>query len=168
MGELTAARVRAINAPGKYYDQHGLILRVAPGGSKQWVWRGTIRGRRRDIGLGAVAYTTLAEARDIAYHYRKVARAGGGPTAMRPDTTAPTFAEASEKVIEAHRGGWKDSGRSEDSWRSSLQRYAHSQIGSMPVDEITTADLARVLLPIWHEKRETARKVKTRLGVVMR
>ena len=38
----------------------------------------------------------------------------------------------------------------------------------MPVDEITTADLARVLLPIWHEKRETARKVKTRLGVVMR
>ena len=168
MGKLTAARVRAINAPGKYYDQHGLILRVAPGGSKQWVWRGTIRGRRRDIGLGAVAYTTLAEARDIAYHYRKVARAGGDPTAMRPDTTAPTFAEASEKVIEAHRGGWKDSGRSEDSWRSSLQRYAYSQIGSMPVDEITTADLARVLLPIWHEKRETARKVKTRLGVVMR
>ena len=168
MGKLTAARVRAINAPGKYYDQHGLILRVAPGGSKQWVWRGTIRGRRRDIGLGAVAYTTLAEARDIAYHYRKVARAGGDPTAMRPDTTVPTFAEASEKVIEAHRGGWKDSGRSEDSWRSSLQRYAYSQIGSMPVDEITTADLARVLLPIWHEKRETARKVKTRLGVVMR
>ena len=38
----------------------------------------------------------------------------------------------------------------------------------MPIDEITTADLARVLLPIWHEKRETARKVKTRLGVVMR
>ena len=168
MGKLTAARVRAINAPGKYYDQHGLILRVAPGGSKQWVWRGTIRGRRRDIGLGAVAYTTLAEARDIAYDYRKLARAGGDPTATRPDSTTPTFAEASEKVIEAHRGGWKDSGRSEDNWRASLQRYAYPHIGSMPVDEITTADLARVLLPIWHEKRETARKVKTRIGVVMR
>ena len=168
MGKLTAAGVRAINAPGKYYDQHGLILRVAPGGSKQWVWRGTVRGRRRDVGLGAVAYTTLAEARDIAYEYRKLARAGADPTAMRPDSTAPTFAEAFEQVIEAHRGGWKEGGKSEENWRSSLQRYAYPQIGSMPVDEITTADLVRVLLPIWHEKRATARKVKTRVGVVLR
>ena len=79
MGKLTAASVRGMNKPGKYYDQHGLILRVAPGGSKQWVWRGTVRGRRRDIGMGAVAYTSLAEARDIAYQYRKLARAGIDP-----------------------------------------------------------------------------------------
>ncbi len=168
MGKLTAAGVRAANKPGKYYDQHGLILRVAPGGSKQWVWRGTVRGRRRDIGLGAVAYTTLAEARDIAYEFHKLARAGGNPAALRRDSPAPSFAEAVERVIEAHRGGWKDGGKSEENWRSSLQRYAYPRIGSMPVDEITTADLVRVLLPIWHEKRETARKVKTRMGVVMR
>ena len=168
MGRLTAARVRAVKKPGKYYDQHGLILRVAPGGSKQWVWRGTIRGRRRDIGLGAVAYTPLAEARDIAYEYRKTARAGGDPTVSCADSTVPTFAELAERVIEAHRGGWKENGKSEENWRSSLQRYAYPRIGAMPVDEITTADLVRVLLPIWHKKRETARKVKTRMGVVMR
>ena len=57
MGKLTAASVRGMKKPGKYYDQHGLILRVAPGGSKQWIWRGTVRGRRRDIGLGAFEYT---------------------------------------------------------------------------------------------------------------
>ena len=168
MVRLTAARVRALDTPGKYYDQHGLILRVAPGGSKQWVWRGTIRGRRRDLGLGAVAYTTLAEARDIAYEYRKMARAGGDPVALRRNLSTPTFAEAFERVIETHRGGWKEGGKSEENWRSSLQRFAGPLIGSMPVDEITTADLLRVLLPIWHEKRETARKVKTRIGVVMR
>ena len=168
MVRLTAARVRALDTPGKYYDQHGLILRVAPGGSKQWIWRGTIRGRRRDLGLGAVAYTTLAEARDIAYEYRKMARAGGDPVALRRDRSTPTFAEAFERVIETHRGGWKEGGKSEENWRSSLQRFAGPLIGSMPVDEITTADLLRVLLPIWHEKRETARKVKTRIGVVMR
>ena len=168
MGKLTAARVRAIKTPGKYYDQHGLILRVAPGGSRQWVWRGTVRGRRRDIGLGAVAYTTLAEARDIAYEYRRIARAGGNPVPSRPEATVPTFAEAAERVIEAHRGGWKEGGQSEENWRSSLQRYAYPKIGSMHVDEITTADLVQVLLPIWHKKRETARKVKTRMGVVMR
>ncbi len=168
MGKLTAARIRALNEPGKYYDQHGLILRVAPGGSKQWVWRGTVRGRRRDIGLGAVAYTKLAEARDIAYEYRKLARAGGDPLDLRRTNAVPTFAEAAERVIETRRGGWKGGGFSEENWRSSLQRYAYPHIGSMPVDEITTADLVRVLIPIWHTKRETARKVKTRVGVVMR
>ena len=168
MGRLTAASVRGIKTPGKYYDQHGLILRVAPGGSKQWVWRGTIRGRRRDLGLGSVTYRTLAEARDLAYEYRRIARGGGDPTLLRPGSSVPTFAEASELVIDAHRGGWKDGGRSESNWRSSLQRYAYPQIGSVPVDAVTTADLVRILLPIWHTKRETARKVKTRVGVVMR
>lgn len=167
MGRLTTADVRTLRTPGKYYDQHGLILRVAPGGSKQWIWRGTIRGRRRDVGLGSVTYTSLAEARDIAYEYRKLARAGLDPT-VRQSRAAPTFAAAVELVIATHRGGWKKGGKSEENWRSSLQRFAYPHIGDMPVDEITSADLVRVLLPIWHEKRETARKVKTRMGVVMR
>lgn len=168
MGKLTAASVRGIHKPGKYYDQHGLVLRVAPGGSKQWVWRGTVRGRRRDIGMGAVAYTTLAEARDIAYGYRKLARAGIDPKSMQSNDFAPTFAEAVEQVIEAYRPGWKDTGRSEENWRSSLRRFVYPALGSTPVDQITTADLVRVLMPLWHTKSETARKLKTRLGVVMR
>ena len=168
MGKLTIASVRSLRKPGKYYDLHGLILRVAPGGSKQWIWRGTVRGRRRDIGLGSVTYTTLAEARDIAYRYRKLARSGIDPTSTKPDDFAPTFAEAVEQVIEAYRPGWKGTGRSEENWRSSLRRYVYPALGSTPVDLITTADLVRVLLPVWHTKTETARKLKTRLGVVMR
>ena len=168
MGRLTVSSVRALSKPGKYYDQHGLILRVAPGGSKQWIWRGTVRGRRRDIGLGSVTYTTLEEARDVAYRYRKLARAGIDPTSSQSGDLVPTFAEAVEQVIEAYRPGWKDTGRSEENWRSSLRRYVYPALGSTPVDQITTADLVRVLLPIWHTKAETARKLKTRLGVVMR
>ncbi|WP_419939278.1 Arm DNA-binding domain-containing protein [Candidatus Palauibacter sp.] len=49
---LTAAFVRTVTTPGKYCDQHGLILRVRPSGSRQWIWRGTVRGRRVDLGLG--------------------------------------------------------------------------------------------------------------------
>lgn len=168
MGKLTAASVRGIHKPGKYYDQHGLVLRVAPGGSRQWIWRGTVRGRRRDIGMGAVAHTTLAEARDIAYQYRKLARAGIDPRSTRRNDFTPTFAEAVEQVIEAYRPGWKDTGGSEENWRSSLRRYVYPALGSALVDQITTADLVRVLLPVWHTKPETARKLKTRLGVVMR
>ena len=110
MEKLTAAGVRGIKTPGKYYDQHGLILRVAPGGSKQWVWRGTIRGRRRDVGLGSVAYTTLAEARDIAYEYRKIARAGGDPTAERHLKGPVPQVQAKEgpmpQLVNRRRSGW--------------------------------------------------------------
>lgn len=163
--KLTASQVRSITEPGKYIDQHGLMLRVAPGGSKQWVWRGTIHGKRRDVGMGAVAYTPLAEAREIAFEYRRISRRGGDPRTARTSSGVPIFDEAVEAVIDAHRGGWKN-GRSETNWRRPLT-YAAS-LGRVPVDQITTSDLARVLLPIWHEKPETARKLRTRLGMVMR
>ena len=166
---LTAAKVRSISTPGKYTDQHGLLLRVAPGGSKQWIWRGTIRGKRRDLGLGAADLTTLAEARELAYEFRRLARQGGDPSTLRyqPSATA-TFEVVADAAIAARQGGWRDQGRTETIWRSSLERFVYPAIGSVPVDQITTADLARVLRPLWHDKHETARKLKTRIAVVMR
>ena len=107
MRQLTAAFVRTVTVPGKYGDQHGLILRVTASGSKR-IWRGTIRGKRRDLGLGGYPYTSLAEARQRAFEYRKLARSGGDPTALRPDTTAPSFAAACEQVIAMHEPSWKD------------------------------------------------------------
>ena len=166
--KLTAAKVRAIRIPGKYGDQHGLTLRVAPGGSKQWVWRGTIRGKRRDLGLGAVDLTSLAEARELAWEFRKLARAGGDPASLRyRSLDVPTFEQAADAAIAARRGGWRDGGRSEAIWRASLETYVFSAIGSVPVDQISTGDLARALLPIWHTKSETARKIRHRIGAVM-
>ncbi len=165
---LTAAKVRAIRTPGKYTDKHGLILRVAAGGSKQWIWRGTIRGKRRDLGLGAVDYTTLAEAREIAWEFRRLARQGGDPSTLRyRSPTVPTFEQAADAAIAARRGGWRDGGRSEAIWRASLQAHIFPAIGSVPVDQISTGDLARALLPIWHTKSETARKIRHRIGAVM-
>jgi len=43
---------------------------------------------RRDLGLGGYPHTSLAEARQTAFEYRKLARQGGDPTALRRDTTA--------------------------------------------------------------------------------
>ena len=77
---------------GKYGDQNGLILRVSPSGSKQWIWRGIIRGKGRDIGMGDYSYTSLAEARQTAFKHRKLARSGRDPRALRRDSTASTFA----------------------------------------------------------------------------
>ena len=62
-GKLTVKLVRAIREPGLYRDGNTLFLRVAPGGSKQWVQRLTVNGKRRNIGLGGCSWVTLAERR---------------------------------------------------------------------------------------------------------
>ncbi len=164
---MSAAFVRTVTVPGKYGDEHGLILRVTPSGSKQWIWRGTIRGKRRDLGLGGYPYTSLAEARQTAFEYRKLARQGGDPTALRRDTTAPSFAEACEQVIAMHKPSWKDGGRSADSWRSTLSRLAYPRLGDMSVSEITSEDVLAVVKPVWLSRRETARKLKGRISAVI-
>lgn len=162
---LTAAFVKHVQRPGKYYDRHGLVLRVRPTGSKQWIWRGTVRGRRRDLGLGGFPYTSLREARLKAFEYRKIARNGEDPRGH--GRKAPTFREAADKVIAIHGAGWRPGSKSESQWRASLRDYAMPHLADKGVDEITTADVMAVLLPIWSSKAETARRVRHRISAVM-
>ncbi|MCY4514346.1 MAG: integrase arm-type DNA-binding domain-containing protein, partial [Candidatus Tectomicrobia bacterium] len=165
--KLTAVFVRNAK-PGMYYDEHGLILRVMPTGSKQWVQRITIQGRRRDLGLGGYPIISLAEAREQAFNNRKLARAGGDPLALRQRPNVPTFAEAAETVIELHKDTWKNGGKSAAQWRSSLRDYVMPKLGKRRVDTITTADVMNVLMPIWTKKQETARRVRQRISAIMK
>ncbi len=170
---LTAAFVRSVDQAGVYGDEHGLRLRVYQSGkrksiSRQWIWRGTVNGVRRDAGLGGFPYVTLAEARQTAFEYRKIARAGGDPLALKRQPDVPTFAEAVETVIGIHREGRKDAGKSEKQWRASLRNYAMRRLGRKRVDEINTADVMAVLIPHWHTKNETMRRVRQRIGAVMK
>ena len=80
----------------------------------------------------------------------------------------PTFARAVEKVITIHAGKWKPGGKSEESWRSSLEMYVFPAIGSKRVDEITTADVMGCLEPIWHTKATTAKRIRQRIAAVMK
>ncbi len=172
-GRLTAAFVKTVNRPGVYGDQHGLRLRVYESRkrksiSKHWIWRGTVNGLRRDVGLGAFPYVSLAEARQKAFEYRKISWAGGDPIALKRKPDVPAFADAVETVIAIHREGWKDAGKSEKQWRASLRDYAMKRLGRRRVDQITTADVMAVLIPHWHTKNETMRRVRQRIGAVMK
>lgn len=64
--KLSAAFVKTAPA-GKYTDGHGLMLWVKPFGTRSWVQRLIIQGKRRDMGLGAYPLVTLAEAREAAF-----------------------------------------------------------------------------------------------------
>src|ERR687890_1724389 len=80
---LTAAFVKSVKEPGKYFDGHGLYLRVEPNGSRFWVQRIAIRGKRTELGLGSPSLVSLLEAREKALANRKMARAGGDPLAAK-------------------------------------------------------------------------------------
>lgn len=164
--KLTAAFVRTIKEPGIYCDEHGLVLRVKPSGYKQWIQRLFIHGRRRELGLGPVRLVTLAEAREAALANRKLARAGGDPIAAK-GRGIPTFEEASAKVIEIHRPNWKNAKHAAQ-WTATLRDYVFPRIGGKRVDLVAAADVMAVLLPIWNDKHETARRVRQRIGAVMK
>ena len=166
MGKLTVARVRTLSAPGLHGDGGTLFLHVAPGGSKSWIQRVTIHGKRRDLGLGGWPLTTLAEARDAAFENRRLARRGGDPLADKGKAKVPTFREAAKLAREANRDRWRNA-KTAANWDTSLETYAHPVFGDRRVDQIGREDVLRALVPIWREKPEIGRKVRTRIRLTM-
>ena len=91
-------KVRAICEPGLYGDGITLFLRVAPGGSKKWVQRLFIRGKRRDIGQGGSCWVTLAEAREAAYENRRIAHRSGDPLEAKRKSKMLLFCDAAQNI----------------------------------------------------------------------
>ena len=135
MGRLAVGKVRSLRTPGRYGDGGTLFLVVAPGGSRSWVQRLTVDGRRHDIGLGGFPLVTLAEARDQAFENRRLARRGGDPLAHKRRARVPTFEDAATRAREANRGGWRHA-KTAANWDTSLAKYAHPVFGDRRVDQI--------------------------------
>ena len=166
-GRLTVKMVRAINEPGLYGDGNTLFMRVVPGGSKQWVQRLTINGKRHDIGLGGCGWVTLAQAREAAYEYRRVARQGGDPLAAKRQVKVPTFREAANSTYETLRPRWR-SKQVAKNWMQQLERHAMKRLGPLPVNRIGREDVLAVLTPIWTAKPETVRRVRRHIRATLK
>ncbi len=166
---LTPTGVRQKKVPGRYADGAGLYLVVSETGARWWQWRGTVHGRRREIGMGSARLVSLAEAREIARTWRRIARAGGDPKTERDKSKREslTFEDAARRVwakqIEPHGKNVKYRRQ----WLSTLRDYAFPTIGARPVHTIAQSDILRVLSPIWTEKPDTARLVRQRLRTVL-
>ncbi|MGP1678890.1 MAG: Arm DNA-binding domain-containing protein, partial [Burkholderiales bacterium] len=73
---LNAVGVKSKKTPGYYCDGGGLYLQIAKGGSKSWIFRYTLKGKTREMGLGSLNAVTLAQARDKARELRFVRTQG--------------------------------------------------------------------------------------------
>ena len=160
MGKLTALAARALSKPGRHGDGDGLYLNVAPSGSKSWVQRIVIDGRRRDMGLGPYPAVSLARARAIAHDNRTAVAQGRDPVAEKRE------AREAARVIELRRPTWSNAKHAAQR-ETTLATYAHPVIGHKTVDAVTPADAMDVLTPIWTSKPETASRVRQRMETVM-
>ena len=175
-GKLNARKV-ATAKPGKYGDGGGLWLYVGPN-SKSWVYRYMIRGRAREIGLGSFDNLTLEKAREKARTLREGVHQkpeDGGPVdplherqaaEIRQGIKELTFRQCADDYLAAHRHTWK-SAKHRQQWENTLATQVHPIIGDLPIKTINRDMVVRVLQPIWHERQETARRVRMRLQTVI-
>lgn len=166
MNRLTVAGARALKKPGMYRADPTLYLNVAPGGSKSWIQRIAIHGKRRDIGLGGYPLVSLAEARDKAFENRRLARGGSDPLAVKRKARVPSFREAAQKTFEANRPRWR-SAKVAANWWQQMERHAFPRLGTMPVNNIGREDVLAILTPLWTERPEIARKLRQRVRATL-
>jgi integrase len=164
---LTAVGVRALKTPGRYADGNGLYLFVDPSGAKRWIWRGVIRGKRTDLGLGSVQLVPLTEARDEAIRLRRTVRKGDNPLdeRRRAKRAVPTFKTAATTVHAEHSVTFKNA-KHRAQWLASLEADVFPALGNRAVDTIESGDVLRVLSRVWTTKPETARRLRQRMKVV--
>jgi integrase len=165
---------------GRFGAGEGLYLQVTEKGAS-WLFRFKLNGRPRMMGLGAYPEVSLAEARGRSLKMRAATHIGVDPLeekhanrrvarqtrmAAAANPTQPTFRDAAEAYIAAHRTGWRNPKHAQQ-WANTLATYVYPKIGDVPVDALTLDHVLAVLQPIWHAKTETASRVRGRIELVL-
>jgi hypothetical protein len=161
LNRLSDVAVRAKKRPGYCADGGNLYLRVAPGGTKGWIFRFCIGGRTRDAGLGPYPTVSLVKAREEAKRCRRLLADGIDPIQAREEerqaapiknAKAKTFGECAREFIASRELGWRTN-KTSRFLQASLKRYVYPRLGALPVHAIDTALVMNVLQPIWEKSR---------------
>jgi integrase len=175
LNKLSALAVTKLSKPGYYGDGGGLWLQVAKSGSKSWIFRFKIAGKQREMGLGSLRTVDLATARTLARECRAQLLDAKDPIEVRKAARlaqalqrarSMTFDQCAMAYINAHKGSWKNAKHAEQ-WKNTLATYASPIIGALPVADVDTDLIVKVLSPIWGSKTETATRVRGRIESVL-
>ncbi|MFK2876876.1 tyrosine-type recombinase/integrase [Rhodanobacter hydrolyticus] len=166
INRLSARQVATAKA-GYHADGGGLYLQVTDAGTRSWVLRYQFKGRRREMGLGAVALVSLQDARHTALGHRQALLQGIDPLDARraaQAVTGMTWGACVDAFIETHRHGWKNDAQAEQ-WEQSLKDYGPAR--DAEVARIDTPAVLACLHPIWTDKTETATRVRGRIERIL-
>jgi integrase len=178
---LTAAFVDKVTKPGRYAHGGGLYLEVRSKTAKFWEFHYTHRGKRRSMGLGPTTgpnAVKLAKACDKTRELHAVVRDGHDPLTEREAAKAKADADEAEAkaktitlnavadlFLASHEAAWSSKHRTQ--WRSSWRDYVASEAGGMPVGDVDTGAVMKILEPLWREKTETASRLRGRIESVL-
>lgn len=179
-GNLSARKVDTIREAGRYSDGAGLILVVRKSGSKSWLQRITIWGKRADLGLGGYPDVSLADARERAQHNRTIIAEGKDPRQIKAEAQAARRAAAFAAQEDDGAMTWNDACEAfhrlnTSTWRNdkhaaqvltTLQTYT-PKMRDLPVADVQQQHVFDALSAIWLTKPETARRVAQRIGKVL-
>ena len=98
---LSAKAIEKKKTPGYFCDGGGLYLQVSPSLTKSWIFRFTLGGKSREMGLGSERDVTLALARGKASEARRQLADGIDPIGAREAGRA----QESESVAGIERAG---------------------------------------------------------------
>lgn len=172
---LSAKAVANQRKPGYYCDGGGLNLQVSHSRTKSWIFRYTLAGKPREMGLGPEHDRSLAEAREAARECRRLLLAKIDPIEARDAKDAQaalakarsiSFGQCAESYIASHRAGWR-SPKHADQWTNTLKTYAEPVIGALPIQDVDTTLVLKVLEPMWAKKPETASRLRGRIESVL-
>jgi integrase len=157
-------------------DATGLYLKKGDGGGGSWFHRYRTGGKRRAIGLGALATTTLIEARKRLAKVIDQRNDGKDPIAVRraaklvaakveaeAAAEAWTFRDAAEDFVAKHASSWK--GRNAvRTWFGPVEAYAFPVIGGLPLGDVRVEHVAAIVRAAADKgNAETGRRVRSRV-----
>ena len=174
---LSAKAIAFKKQSGLYCDGGGLYVQLTPSGSKTWIFRfrSPFTHKLRDMGLGPLHTVGLPEAREKAAAQRKTLLDGLDPIEAREQerqrkameaVKAVTFAQCAASYIKSHKAGWRSVTHAEQ-WTKTLESYADPVIGPLPVQNVDTGLVLKILEPIWSTKAETASRLRGRIENIL-
>ena len=147
--KLTAIAIKNAK-PGKHSDGEGMYLLVTESGQKYWRFDYRFLGKYKTLALGVYPDTSLAMARSKRAEARTLLASDQDPSVVKRKAKAAakhkhdnTFQLVAEKWLETTASQRK--ANTDAKLKSWLKRDVMPQLGLLPVSEIKTTDVLRVL-----------------------
>jgi len=172
----------AVNASGKaVVARHsvgkpkGLHFVVQPTGSKSWIFRKSIGGSRRDIGLGAYPDVSLKQAQVKADAIMALIDQGIDPVLKKKSKKSKLAAQRAEEITFSELAEDFINDIAIPSWKTLkqvkrlqtyLKEYVNPHIGNILIKDLQRPHLIKMMKPLYNGTTTQRKKIPTALRMI--
>jgi integrase len=164
----------ALKKKGRHRIEKGLALKVIDHERAYFIARYRFGGKERETSLGSAYDITLADAKakhlaikNMLTNEKRDPLAGRGKAAsgLPAISGMPTFGQCADHYIATHETSWANA-KHHAQYVMTLTKYC-APIRDLPVDQVATADVLKILQPLWSRVPETASRLRARIEMVL-